>query len=314
MRCYMNIIDINFNNLMNLIDKQSLEEVYHTIINKFKKIPLNMQNSIEDFINKFPYWGNLDIKKENYEELYNRAIMFKQHLNDLKWLYENLQDYRSKKVLFAIINNLYNCDFVSLNSSIETNYPHYFDLDLVKCTKDEVIADLGAFNGDTIIDYLNYYGLHNYKSIYCYEITKDIFTNLQNNLQYYPNIYCKRKAISNKKEKLFIKESKVDKSANIVANDGTEQIDVTTIDDDIKENISLIKMDIEGYEQKALEGCQKQIQKNHPKLLISVYHNHEDLWKIPRMIDEICPGYKFYLRYYGNNIFPTEIVLIGIYN
>lgn len=310
----MNIIDTNFNSLMDLIENKSLEEVYFSIINNFKKIPLSVQNSIEDFINKFPYWGELDIKKENYEELYNRAIMIKNHNKELRNLYENLNDYRSKKVLLAIINNLYNFDFISLNSSIEKNYPHYFDLDLVKCNSDDVIVDLGAFTGDTILDYLNHYGINNYKSIYCYEITKDIFEKLENNLKYYPNIHCIRKAVSDKCEDLYIKESSVDKSANTVTDNGEIKIDVTTIDNDIKEKISLIKMDIEGFEQKALVGCTNHIKNDHPKLLISVYHNHEDLWKVPCMINEICPGYKFYLRYYGNNIFPTEIVLIGIYN
>lgn len=71
-------------------------------------------------------------------------------------------------------------------------------------------------------------------------------------------------------------------------------------------------MDIEGYEQKALVGCANHIKNEHPKLLISVYHNHEDLWKIPTMIKNISKDYKFYLRYYGNNIFPTEIVLIAV--
>lgn len=310
----MNTIDTNFYSLMDSIEKQSLEEVYNSIINNFKKISLNIQNSIEDFINKFPYWGKLNIKKEDYEELYNRAIMIKKHNKELRNLYENLNDYRSKKVLLSIINNLYNFDFISLNNSIEKNYPHYFDLDLVKCSKEEVVVDLGAFTGDTILDYLNYYGVDNYKNIYCYEITKDIFEKLENNLKYYPNIHCIRKAISDKCGELYIKESNIDKSANIVVDNGDIKIEATTIDEDIKEKISLIKMDIEGFEQKALKGCIKHIQNDHPKLLISVYHNHEDLWKIPCMINEICPGYKFYLRYYGNNIFPTEIVLICIYS
>ncbi len=49
---------------MDLIESQSLEEVYFSIINHFKKIPLGVQNPIEDFINKFPYWGELDTKRE----------------------------------------------------------------------------------------------------------------------------------------------------------------------------------------------------------------------------------------------------------
>ena len=74
----------------------------------------------------------------------------------------------------------------------------------------------------------------------------------------------------------------------------------------------MIKMDIEGYEQKALIGCKKHIKEEHPNLLISVYHNHEDLWKIPKMIDDMYHDYDYYLRCYGNNIFPTEIVLFAI--
>ena len=81
---------------------------------------------------------------------------------------------------------------------------------------------------------------------------------------------------------------------------------------DIKEPISIIKMDIEGAETKAIIGCQNHIKTDSPKLLISVYHNYEDLWKIPRMIDEMNPDYKFYLRCYGTEVFPTEIILYAI--
>ena len=72
-------------------------------------------------------------------------------------------------------------------------------------------------------------------------------------------------------------------------------------------------MDIEGSEQKALLGSYKHIVNDKPKLLISVYHNHEDIWKIPRIIEDMTPDtYNFYLRSYGGNVFPTEIVLIAL--
>ena len=71
-------------------------------------------------------------------------------------------------------------------------------------------------------------------------------------------------------------------------------------------------MDIEGGEEKALIGCQNHIKNEHPKLLISVYHNHEDLWKLPKIINDFYPNYNFYLRNHGNNIFPTETVLFAI--
>ena len=74
----------------------------------------------------------------------------------------------------------------------------------------------------------------------------------------------------------------------------------------------MIKMDIEGGETKAIIGCSKHIKEDNPKLLISVYHNYEDLWKIPRMIEEINNNYNFYLRCYGTELFPTEIILYAI--
>ena len=51
---------------------------------------------------------------------------------------------------------------------------------------------------------------------------------------------------------------------------------------------------------------------DHPRLLISVYHNNEDLWKIPRMIDSFAEGYRFYLRYKSSPVYPTEITLIAL--
>ena len=87
---------------------------------------------------------------------------------------------------------------------------------------------------------------------------------------------------------------------------------VTTLDEDISEPLTLIKADIEGFEQKALLGARRHIAEDHPKLLISVYHSNEDLWKIPKMIDEMAEGYDFYLRFKGSPIYPTEITLIAV--
>ena len=309
-----NTIDKNFKMLVELIRSKNLEDIYQMIRNGFNKISSNIKVSLEDYFEKFPYWGKL--KRENgiYEELYYRAKSLKEHIEDYVWLYERLGDYRSKKVLFAILNNWYQFDFDTLNSSIEKNYSHYFDLDIVRCDDKEVFVDLGAYTGDTILEYFNNYGACCYSKIYCYEITDDSFDILKNNLSYYPNIVINKKAVSNTVGKLYFCKSSADDSANMVMDNGDREIDSTTLDDDIKECISMIKMDIEGSEVKALEGARGHIINDHPKLLISVYHNHEDLWKIPKMIDEMCYGYNFYLRYYGNNIFPTETVLVCIYN
>ena len=116
-----------------------------------------------------------------------------------------------------------------------------------------------------------------------------------------------------KEEIFYLEENTESKSANRIRNSGNKQIEATTLDKDILDTITMIKMDIEGNEKKALIGAKNHIIKDNPKLLISIYHNHEDIYKIPKMIEEIAPNiYNFYIRYYGGIIFATEIVLIAI--
>ena len=81
---------------------------------------------------------------------------------------------------------------------------------------------------------------------------------------------------------------------------------------DINEPVTLIKMDIEGAEQSALKGCLRHIEEDQPKLALSVYHNFEDIWKLAKMVDETTPGYRFYLRYHGGNLWPSEISLLAL--
>ncbi len=308
----MNYIDFNFYHLTDYLKNLSQKEIFENIKFNFEKIPVEYQNSLEDYFKKFNYWGKLNRKENNYEELTRRATSIHDHLNDFIWLYEKLEDYRSKKLLYAILNNWYQYDFQLLKECYENNYPDYFDLDIVKCDENEILVDLGAYTGDTILDYLKLYQ-QKYKKIYCYEITEESFQILKQNLNHYPNIEIRKKGVLDKKGIMSISHSQEGASANTITENGTEKIDIVSIDEDIQESITAIKMDIEGSEQLALKGCQHHIQKEHPKLLISVYHNHEDIWKIPRMIEEQQPGYKFYLRYHGGNVFPTEVTLIAIF-
>lgn len=308
----MNKIDREFYHLVDILKHSTREQLLFQMKENFKLIPEETQKSIEDYFKKFNYWGKLDMANNEYEELENKADSFINHLEDYVWLYEKLNDYRSKKILLAIMRNWYQYDFGTLNETIEKMYPDYFDLDIVKCDKNEVVVDLGAYIGDTVLSYLDIYGEECYKKIYCYEITEETFHFLKSNLEKYPNIECYKKAVGNRCETLFISESNVDASANTVEDRGDNSIEAVTIDEDVKEPITLIKMDIEGFEQKALLGCTNHIKKENPKLLISVYHNHEDIWKIPRMIEEMNPNYDFYLRNHGGPIFPTEITLLAI--
>ena len=307
----MNQIDLKFALLMNEIRSLSEQELYYQIRLSFESIPEVTKNNMMKFFNEFLYWGSIDIENHNYEEIELKAHELKEHVDDFEELYLNLEDYRSKKLLYAILNNWVHYDFNTLNDVIEKCYDDYFDLDLIPECHNEVFVDLGAYTGDSTLSFLRNYG-DSYQKIYAYEITPKTYQILVSNLKDYPNIVCYLKGVGDKKGSMSVVNSSVDASANTVLVHPNGDIPLVTLDEDISEAITMIKMDIEGFEQVALNGAVNHIKNDHPKLLISVYHKNEDLWKIPKMIKEIDSSYQFYLRYHGGNIYPTEITLIAI--
>lgn len=311
----MNKVDKDFLNFIKKIDMMEENEIFYNIKNAYLMLTESVRDSIEDFLNKFGYWGRLDYKNNNYEEIKNKAHSLKDHLKDYMWLYQNLGDYKSKKLLYGILNNWYKYDFLTVKSCLSDPYLHYFNLDLIPNCNNEVLVDLGAYTGDSVIDFIKTYGTDSYKKIYCYEMTDETFAKLKDNLSIYDNIVYKNNAVGDENETIYIEENNESSSANKVIleeKENLKSVQSVTLDSNIKEKITMIKMDIEGSEQKAILGSINHIKNDTPTLLISVYHNNEDLWKIPKMISEINANYTYYLRCYGNNIFPTEIVLFAI--
>lgn len=307
----MNIIDYKFNKLTLDIKENSELDIFYHIKEKFLLLNDATKKSCEDFFNQFLYWGKLDIKNKEYEFFKLKAKVLKNHIEDFIWLYNSLMDYQSKIILLAILDNFYNWSFNYLNKSIQNLYDDYFDLDLISSCKDEVLVDLGAYTGDSVLSFIKNYGEGCYKRIYCYEINKKNFEFLNNNLGKLNNIILNLKGVTDKNGDMFLKENGTLSSSKV---DFTGDIPIKTVklDNDITEKITMIKSDIEGAEVAALKGAQEHIKNDHPKLLISIYHSNDDIWQIPRMIKEMDSSYKFYLRYHGGSIYPTEITLIAL--
>ncbi len=81
---------------------------------------------------------------------------------------------------------------------------------------------------------------------------------------------------------------------------------------DGKDKISLIKLDIEGAELEALQGAERIIRRDRPKLAVCIYHKKEDYWQIPYYLKSLAPEYRFYIRHYSN--YSAETVLYAVVN
>ena len=307
----MNYIDKNFYNVIDEIKSKDVYDIYFHILEKFKNISENTQRSMERFFAKYDYWGELKIDDGNFKVFINKAKVFKKYADDYVKLYESLKDYKSKYVLFAILNDFYNFDFVNLKNATEYCFKHYFDLNLIPKLKENVFVDVGAYVGDTVLDYVESYGKDSFQKIYCYEICQENIDKMKINLKNFDNIEIKRKAVSDKKGKLKF-DLDNDISSNHISLDGKIEVEGIALDEDVKEKISMVKMDIEGSEMKALAGMKEHIKNDTPILLISVYHNNTDLVEIPKYIRSLNGNYDYYLRYYGGCVYATEIVLFAL--
>ena len=307
----MNVIDRNFSELVQEIHSLSEKELYYRIRRDFDRVPAETRKSCQDFFNRFGYWGRLDPQQGIFEQIELKELALFEHIGEYAWLYERLEDYRSKKTLYSILSNWYRYDFTSTAQTKEYMYDDYFDLDVVSCTPEEVVVDLGAYTGDTVKSYIRNYGEDCYRRIYCYEITPDSFGKLQKNLAGLRDIELRLKGVADMPGRLSLSPNEY-ASANRLLPDSEGEVEVTTLDLDIEEPVTLIKADIEGMEHRALAGARGHILNDHPKLLISVYHSNEDLWRIPQIIHEISKDYRFYLRYRGSPIYPTEISLLAV--
>jgi FkbM family methyltransferase len=73
------------------------------------------------------------------------------------------------------------------------------------------------------------------------------------------------------------------------------KVPLTTIDkmvDELKlEKVDYIKMDIEGAEVKALEGGRKTLERFHPRMALSVYHQADHPVEVPRAARAAWAGY-----------------------
>lgn len=304
-----NKIDTKFYSLMEFIKDRDLNQMEEVIIQNFnylKKTNYPIYNNIVNYYNKYKLWGQIDLNTGNHELIENNAKSLVEHREDFEWLYEHLGDYRSKKILTAILYYWMSLDFKMIEQLEDKTYDQYFDLDLIKCNKNEVFVDIGGYIGDTIISYINTYGIDNYKKIYCYEIVP---VNIK--LFNLKNIIIKKKGAASKKEPLYLSNDDLSSTATLSL-EGKTKVKTCRIDEDIKEKVTFIKMDIEGAEEDALLGCHDTILKDHPKLALAVYHNNDHLWTLAKIIYEIDPTYRFYLRYYGSKILPLEYILYAI--
>ena len=211
-------------------------------------------------------------------------------------VYSMLEDDESRRVFLCLIKFRIYPDIRFIKDAYDSENHQYFDHNIVHCDENEVFVDCGGFIGDTTEDFITQY--REYKKIFVYEPSEDNIDICRKNLSTYGNVFVRNAGVGEKKTRLSIEDSKSSSSFMGVSEDNEKKVDVISLDEDILEPISLIKMDIEGFEISALIGAKNHIRNDNPKLAVCVYHIVSDIWEIPLLIHTINPHYRYYIRHY----------------
>lgn len=291
--------------------------------NKFKiliaspRFEVEIRNELEKYIEKNRIYS--------FEcELYYSSILnineYKNYLDtnidNLKEIYNNLEDDLSKKTLKNILLGRVSGNLKYFNEVCMPN--QYFCEDIIKFSKEEVILDLGANYGDTLEEILKRTDKR-FKKIYCFELDEKCIASLENlkkDLQL-NNLEIINKGAWHKRDILTFSSNPTQGASRIIdckngkfENDEIYTVNTIDIDSVVCEDVTFIKMDIEGAELNALKGAKEVIKKNKPKLAICVYHKNEDIIDIYDYITKLVPEYKVYLRHH--NVSGTETVLYAV--
>lgn len=239
----------------------------------------------------------------DFDDYYNTV---KKNASELENFYSQLADEHSRNIMVAFINAKISGnseDLANLNINDEQQYfPEFLHL-----SDDEVFVDIGAFDGDTILAFINK-TQGKYTKIYAFEPDKNNIKKIEKNTSKFSNIKIIEKGCFSCKKTLSFQDGMGESSS--VSSQGNVKIDVDAVDNIISEKVTFIKMDIEGSELEALKGAHKTICSNLPRLAVSLYHRSDDFLSIPQYIYGMNNSYKFYLRHYGS--FCTELVLYAI--
>lgn len=214
----------------------------------------------------------------------------------LEQVYNSLADEQSRKTFAAILNYKYSGK-ISYLFACETQRQEDLN-NIFSWHEDESYLDLGAYNGDTVQEFLQMVAKP--KTIIAVEPDRRNFRKLSafaSALEDEQNITCEchECGVWHETGELSFSDSGGRQSS--FCSIAKKVVPVADIDSFAKGRaISYIKMDVEGVEKAALTGGRQTIQENKPKMFIAAYHYDNDIWEIPLLLKGMVPEYKLYLR------------------
>lgn len=258
-------------------------------------------NAVLDFMEVY-------IFHTSYED---SAHFFAENSDRTARVMESFADDRSRTVYANLLNYRGTHYRKYLRSIVSCN--QYFDKEFIHFKEQESFVDCGAYRGDTIRQFCAHLPVKDdFRVIFAFEPDSYNYSKLMNyvkKLPYKDKIRCFPSGTWSESGTLHF-TSNIEEACT-VATEGETIIPVTTLDETVgDEQVTFIKMDVEGAELPTLKGAKKLIDRLHPNMAICIYHSDADMVDIAEYLKQVHPFYDLYVRHYSH--FYADTILYAI--
>lgn len=216
-----------------------------------------------------------------------------ENADKLQKVYDLLADDISKQTFADVVNFRISGKIEYLNAC---TFPRErIFTDIIKLGDNEEYIDMGAYNGDTVLEFADITG-GKYRRIFAMEPDTRNFRKLTKSTDGMERIDLFNAAAWSDDTALTFSD-RSGRNSKLTEGGGVKLKQVAALrGDSLSENATFIKMDVEGAERHALEGCARSL-KNGSKLICALYHRTEDIFDLPLLVHEINPDLKLYIRH-----------------
>lgn len=249
-----------------------------------------------------------------YWTLRKERAYVKENMKQYQALRERLSDDLSKAIVDArlkVWETLDRTPMFQVNLSQSLMYfnaigsPHSFCL-----REDEILVDVGAAHGDTIIPF---FGMTRgrYRKIIAFEADPHNYQKLVDLGRFMPHLEIHEVFLGEETGEVVFYQNPDHRHGSHANEAGalSPSFIPTAIPmkrlDDLVEEATLIKIDVEGAEVRVLQGARSLIQKCKPRLAVACYHFPQDILEIYDTVMSMHPYKKCILRHYTPDLIDS---------
>lgn len=216
----------------------------------------------------------------------------KEHFSEIEMVYDMLADEQSRLVYGNLIEYRITGDIAPLKACETDKVESYR---LLSLNDKEIYADLGAYTGDTIAEFLEHTG-GAYSKIVAIEPNTRNFRKLSDNTSDLSDIRLINGAAGENDGLITVLKGG---GRMIRRSDNGIEISQVSLDSVFNgKPCTYIKYDVEGAEKDALKGSEKTLLMYKPKLNVALYHRVEDIFSLPLYVHSLLPDHRLYIRHF----------------